>query len=238
MGDLLVISTVAWLAGLAAVLGGVLARFEGSAETRAKQEFIHGVMAFGAGALTSAVAFALVPEGIEKLGSLTLAATFLGGGITFCLVDIALSRMGGNKAQFVAMLTDYIPEAVSMGAVFSQNRKLGFLLAGFIALQNFPEGFNSFREFVAAGNRARTALIALVIASLLGPVAAALGYFFLQDSNSITAAIMTFAGGGILYLVFQDIAPQAVMKHDWLPPLGAVLGFLLGALAKQLMHLA
>ena len=236
MGDLLMILTVAWLAGLASVLGGVLARFEGSTETRAKQEFIHGVMAFGAGALTSAVAFALVPEGIDRLGALTLALSFLGGGVTFCIVDIVLSRSGGSKAQFVAMLTDYLPEALSLGAVFSQNRKLGFLLAGFIGLQNLPEGFNSFREFVASGNRSRTALIALLLASLLGPLAAALGYLFLQDAHTVTAGIMTFAGGGILYLVFQDIAPQAVMKRHWLPPLGAVLGFLLGALGKQLMH--
>lgn len=39
-------------------------------------------------------------------------------------------------------------------------------------------------------------------------------------------------GGGILYLVFQDIAPQAKLSRHWGPPLGAVLGFALGLIAE------
>ena len=37
--------------------------------------------------------------------------------------------------------------------------------------------------------------------------------------------IMLFASGGILYLIFQDIAPQSRLDRHWGPPLGAVLGF-------------
>jgi len=43
------------------------------------------------------------------------------------------------------------------------------------------------------------------------------------------------AGGGILYLVFQDIAPQAPMRRHWAPPLGAVMGFMVGMIGKQLL---
>ena len=39
---------------------------------------------------------------------------------------------------------------------------------------------------------------------------------------------MLAAAGGILYLTFQDIAPQVPIETSWLPPFGAVLGFLLG----------
>ena len=39
---------------------------------------------------------------------------------------------------------------------------------------------------------------------------------------------------GILYLIFEDIAPQAALRNRHAPPLGAVAGFLLG-LAGQLM---
>ena len=51
----------------------------------------------------------------------------------------------------------------------------------------------------------------------------------------ITAAITSFASGGILYLVFQDIAPQSKMNRHWLPALGAVLGFTIGMVGKQLL---
>jgi len=47
-------------------------------------------------------------------------------------------------AQFLAMLMDFLPEALALGAVFGHDRRLGVLLAAFIGAQNLPEGFNSF----------------------------------------------------------------------------------------------
>jgi ZIP family zinc transporter len=51
----------------------------------------------------------------------------------------------------------------------------------------------------------------------------------------LTACIMSFASGAILYLVFQDIAPESKMSRRWTPPLGAVLGFVVGMVGKQLI---
>jgi ZIP family zinc transporter len=39
---------------------------------------------------------------------------------------------------------------------------------------------------------------------------------------------MLFASGAILYSIFQDIAPQAKLKKHYAPPMGAILGFVLG----------
>lgn len=47
---------------------------------------------------------------------------------------------------------------------------------------------------------------------------------------------MLFAAGGILYSVFQDIAPQAKLNKHWLPTLGAVLGFALGLAGFMMTH--
>ena len=44
---------------------------------------------------------------------------------------------------------------------------------------------------------------------------------------------MLFASGGILYLIFQDIAPQARLERHWAPTLGAVLGFCFAMLAEM-----
>jgi ZIP family zinc transporter len=235
MSELQTVLLVSWLAGLAAFLGGVAARAEGSADTTRKREFIHGVVAFGGGILLGAVAFALAPEAIRLLPTWLLALTFLGGGFVFCAVDACLARRSGSVAQFMAMLLDFLPEAVSLGAVFGHNHRLGLLLAAYIGAQNLPEGFNSFRELAQAGGNTRTALLALFGISFLGPVMAAAGYFVLDAEGMLTAGIMSFAGGGILYLVFQDIAPQSRMRRRWIPPLGAVLGFLGAMLGKQLI---
>jgi len=46
---------------------------------------------------------------------------------------------------------------------------------------------------------------------------------------------MLFCAGGILYLTFQDIAPQAKLERAWAPPLGAVVGFLIGLTGYMLI---
>ncbi|MBN2460977.1 MAG: divalent cation transporter [Candidatus Cloacimonetes bacterium] len=235
MGQLATILIFSWLAGLTAFVGGVLAKLEGSAETETKQEIIHAVIALGGGILVAAIAFALVPEGIAVLSPFALAGVFCAGGLLFCLLDAHLSRLGSNRAQFMAMLMDFVPEAISLGAVFASNHHLGILLALFIGAQNLPEGFNSFRELVSTGRKPGSTLANLLGISLLGPLAAATGYFLLQNRTILTAGIMSFAAGGILYLIFQDIAPQSRMRRHWLPPLGAVLGFVCGMIGKQLL---
>ena len=104
-----------------------------------------------------------------------------------------------------------------------------------MTLQNLPEGFNACRELRAAthyGTR-RIALIFAVIA-LLGPMFGVLGYSWLSAYPSVVAMVMLFAAGGICYSVFQDIAPQAQLEKHWGPPMGAVLGFVLGMVGHQL----
>ena len=235
MNQLLIVIIVSWLAGIASFVGGVIASIEGTVETEAKREIIHGIVAFGGGILVAAVAFALAPEGMSGLSPLGLAATFCSGGLVFCYIDAYLSRHGGSKAQFMAMLMDFVPEAMALGAVFGHAHQTGILLALFIGAQNLPEGFNAYRENVAGRGSPRTTLTILAAISLLGPIAACAGYLFLQEHATLTASIMSFAGGGILYLIFQDIAPQAQMQRRWTPPLGAVLGFVVGMIGKQIL---
>lgn len=235
MPPLLTIALAAWGAGAMALLGGTLAFWEASEESPRKEALVHGVVAFGGGVLLAAATLALLPRGMEHLSTPVLLAAFCGGGVLVSLLDAAVTRWAGPRAQFLAMLIDFVPEALTLGAVFSADRRLGLLLTAFIGLQNLPEGFNAYREVVGGGVRPRQALAALAAVSLLGPLAALAGHVALQDHETLTATIMTLAAGGILYLVFQDIAPQARLTHRWTPPLGAVLGFGLGLLGEQLL---
>ncbi|MDZ7755554.1 divalent cation transporter [Rhodohalobacter sp.] len=226
---------ISWLAGFTAFLGSLIAYFERAGDSETKQEVIKGIVALGGGILLAAVAFALAPRAIEILDIFTLTVTFCAGGLVFCIVDALIANKSGNKAQLMAMLLDFIPEAISMGAVFGQNRDMGFLLGGFIAAQNLPEGFNSFREMKESGLKPSKILTGLFAVSFLGPLAAVTGYYFLQDQQVLTAGIMSFASGGILYLIFQDIAPQSTMKKHWIPPFGAVIGFAIGMIGHKLL---
>ena len=139
-------------------------------------------------------------------------------------------------AQLIAMLLDFVPESMAMGAMLATGKAAGFLLAVLIALQNFPEGFNAYRELRAAGRHQSWVVLAFFCGlALLGPLAALAGHLWLRDVPWLLGFIMLFAAGGILYLTFQDIAPQARLDRHWAPPLGAVAGFMLGLLGAALV---
>jgi len=235
MSDVLLISIYCWASGLAMVIGGACARILPVRRGETIQEAIHAAIAFGGGILVAAVAFALVPTGLQALPLGVALVLFFAGSLLFMGVDLALSRRGGSRAQFMAMLLDFLPEAVSLGAVFPHNPRLGILLAIFIGTQNLPEGFNAYRELLATGATPRRILAVMLALSFLGPVAGLLGFAFLQPAPQLVAALMLVAGGGIVYLVFQDIAPLARMKRHWAPTLGATLGFIVGMVGEKLL---
>ena len=58
---------------------------------------------------------------------------------------------------------------------------------------------------------------------------------FLNDKQEIIGFVMIFAAGGILYLIFQDIAPLSKRKKDWIPATGASIGFLIGMMSEKLL---
>jgi ZIP family zinc transporter len=133
------------------------------------------------------------------------------------------------------MLLDFVPEAIALGATFAIDPVRGRLLAFLIGLQNLPEGFNAFREMVSPTRmQATAALRFFFLLSFLGPLAAAIGLAFLVGQPALLGLLMMFAAGGILYLLFQDIAPALPLENRRTPALGAVAGFLLGLIGQML----
>ena len=225
------------IAGLAMPVGAIIACFEHIKPQWLEEELRHTIIAFGGGALLAAVALVLVPESIPHLSVLMVIVVFLSGAATFMGIDTYLNSINRPGSQLAAMLTDFIPEALAMGATFSEHPSVGILLAGIIALQNLPEGFNACRELAATGAfRASRIIGYFFVLALLGPVLGLVGYGWLYAYPSLVAAIMLFGAGGILYLVFQDIAPQVPLEKHWPPPFGAVAGFLLGVVGHMLVH--
>jgi ZIP family zinc transporter len=225
------------IAGLAMPLGAIIARIENIKSDWLALEFRHSMMAFGAGSLLSAVALVLVPESMKELGKLSSAFYFLSGGLVFMLLDILLNKINTPASQLAAMLTDFIPESIALGAAFAHGSTTGLLLALLITLQNLPEGFNAYREMRLGDHLSSKKIIGLFcLMALLGPISGITGYLWLDDSPVIIGALMMFASGGILYSIFQDIAPQVPVKQHWLIPMGALFGFLMGILGSMILN--
>lgn len=214
-------------AGACIPLGGFIASFEHIRAKWLEQELRHFLIALGGGVLVGAVAVVLVPQGIASMdASMWAIPIVLAGGVAFFLIERALGLRRREAPQAMGMLLDYVPEAMALGGLVALGSEMAALLALLIGLQNLPEGFNAFRELHALGVRSGRRTLAIMCSLVaIGPILGLAGYFLLAEWPAALGAIMLFASGGILYLIFQDIAPQSRLNRHWAPPLGAVLGF-------------
>jgi ZIP family zinc transporter len=130
---------------------------------------------------------------------------------------------------------DFIPETIALGAIFATEPKMATLLAVFIGLQNLPEAFNSYRDLVQSGFTTTKTLIIFFFLSFFGIIGALIGHFLLVSYPNLTAHLMTFASGGILYLLIQDIIPESKLDKNYLTSLGATLGFLVGIIGEKMI---
>lgn len=224
------------MAGACIPLGGLLARIEHIRPDWMEREFRHFIIAFGGGVLLAAVALVLLPVGVEYVQT-PWAATFFfcAGGVIFFAVERVIGLHRRESPQFLAMLLDYIPESLALGGMFAIGAEAAPLLAILIGIQNLPEGFNAYRERMSIkGTRSHRLLLAMCVLVPIGPILALLGWRLLSSHTYFMGVVTLAASGGILYLIFQDIAPQSRLKNHWFPPLGAVLGFGTGLLGQLL----
>lgn len=237
MQDLLKIILYSTLSGSTIIFGGLLAHFFEKYFHKGfvKTEITRSSIAFGGGILVAAVAFVLVPEGIKVLPLVLISGLFMAGAFSFFFINKYLGKRGDATSQIMAMLLDYIPEAIALGAVFAGNANLGLLLALFISFQNFPESFNAFLEMKEGGATTKFCLSIFSLLSVMGIGASIIGYYLLTDKPIPTASLMLFASGGIIYLIFQDIAPMSKLKKNGIPAIGASLGFLVGMIGVKLI---
>ena len=224
-------------AGVTVFLGGLLANFFNHhiKESPLKYDIIHTLMSFGAGIILSALSLVLIPKGIEELDVVPLSISFLLGALLFMLIDQYLNKKGGKLATLLAMMMDFIPESIALGAVFVLEPEMATLLAVFIGLQNLPESFNAYRDLILSGYTIKKTLLIFFFMSFFGVFGALLGHFFLRDYPDLTAHLMIFASGGILYLLIQDIIPESKLEKKYLTSLGAILGFLVGVIGEKVI---
>ena len=126
-----------------------------------------------------------------------------------------------------------IPEGMSIGASYNIDTEGGvsmaLILAVLIGLHNIPEGMAVSVPLVAGGMKRIKA--ALLTAASGAPVVlgAWLGYW-IGDIGAIgLTASLGFASGAMLYVVFGEIIPQAVLMYrSKVPAFFVIIGMLIG----------
>jgi ZIP family zinc transporter len=190
---------------------------------------VGAVLAFGAGALISAVSFDLVEEGSRLGDPGTVGIGLAIGALTYFGLDHIVDRPGsssGGTALALGAFLDGIPEqmVLGIGLATGEGVSVGLLVAIFVS--NLPEAIGSATDMQAAG-RSPAVIRRLWIAVAVICTLATVGGYALADSASdnLRAIINGFAAGALLVMLIDSMIPEASKKTGRPAGLVTVLGF-------------
>ncbi|MDZ7781921.1 MAG: divalent cation transporter [Halioglobus sp.] len=231
MSDWIQIALLTLGAGITMPIGAAIAGVERIHPSWLEAEFRHSVIAFGGGALLAAIALVLVPEGTANLPPFLIVVCFAGGGLPFMFLDRRLAASDTPASQLTAMLSALCTGGTGAWCDLCGVERHGTAAGRHHGPAKSSGGFQRVQGACGIHTLPRRAAgRGVFLMALLGPIAGLAGYLFLSQHLEVVSGIMLFAAGGILYIIFQDIAPQARLENYWAPPLSAVAGFLLGVM--------
>ena len=128
-----------------------------------------------------------------------------------------------------------VPEGMTIGASYASNNGVlgssALVLAVLIGLHNIPEGMAVSVPLISGGMSKPKAVLMTALSGVPTMVGALLGYLIGDIGLLGLALSLGFASGAMLYVVFGEILPQAVlMYHSKLPSFSVIVGMLVGLL--------
>jgi ZIP family zinc transporter len=189
---------------------------------------VGSVLAFGAGALISAVSFDLVEEGAALGGPGTIGLGLAAGALVYFAADRTIEHRfsGGGTALALGAFLDGIPEqlVLGIGLATGDGVSVGLLVAIFVS--NLPEAIGSSSDMRAA-KRPRGWILRLWIAvAAICTVATVLGYGVADAvGDDLKAVVNGFAAGALLVMLIDSMIPEAREKGGRVAGLLTVLGF-------------
>ena len=198
------------------------------------------VLAFGAGALISAISFELSLEGAET-GGLGITAIGMGlGALTYFFSDRAIARrhdagrgMAGRAtgsdagtALALGAFLDGLPEqtALGIGLASGEGVSVGLLVAIFVS--NLPEAIGSATEMKIAGRGRRSILRLWVGVAVICTIATVVGYVLADvTAGHFRALIDGFAAGALIVMLIDSMIPEATRESGRTAGLLTTLGF-------------
>ena len=198
------------------------------------------VLAFGAGALISAVSFELAQEGIA-VGDAGYTGVGLGlGAFAYFALDGLIAKRfsagrgrsgrgkgdGGGTPLALGAFLDGIPEQMVLGINLAAGGGIGVALLVAIFVSNLPEAMGSSEQMRVAGT-AREAILRLWLAvAAICTLATVAGWVIADNvSGNAQSAIDGFAAGALLVMLIDSMIPDATRESGRVAGLVTTLGF-------------
>lgn len=208
---------------------------------KASLHFHRAMLGFAAGIMTAASVWSLLLPSIEVAGSwIPAVAGFLVGTAAMMILDTLVpdfdlkikpaTRLGESLLLFIAVTLHNIPEGMAVGVAFAglNNGIIPYseavALSIGIAVQNLPEGMIISAPLVGEGMSKRKAFLCGIISGAVEPLAAVITLLLTQLIEPILPYVLAFAAGAMIYVVSQELIPEAKSK---IGTAGTALGFAL-----------
>ncbi|HIS60212.1 MAG TPA: ZIP family metal transporter [Candidatus Faecousia faecipullorum] len=141
----------------------------------------------------------------------------------------------GGVVMACAIALHNLPEGMVIGASYVNDGAVGFTLTGglvlaiVIGLHNIPEGMSVSVPLIAGGMKKWKAVLLTAATGAPTILGAMLGYSLGAVSPLCLVLSLSFASGAMLYVVFGELLPEAIlMWKSKAPSFGMLLGLLVG----------
>ena len=147
--------------------------------------------------------------------------------------DNKLSLFIAGIVMASAIALHNVPEGMTIGASYASNEGVmgsaALVLAILIGLHNIPEGMAVSVPLITGGMNKWKAVLITASSGIPTILGALLGYWIGEIGALGLALSLGFASGAMLYVVFGEILPQAIlMYHSKLPAFSTIIGMLVG----------
>ncbi len=203
------------------------------------------IMAFGAGALISALAFDLTEEAFRRGGTGVFAAGLAAGALAFFVGNRLVIRFGAagrarrgkpaprgpaassnGPAIVLGTLLDGLPESIVLGATLLGGATVSASFLAAVFLSNIPEGAAGTRDLSQEGHERRWILLLWIGVALASGLASGVGFGVLGGMNQAAVALVqAFAAGAIVTMLADTMIPEAFENGGDLAGLATALGF-------------
>lgn len=193
------------------------------------------VLAFGAGALVSAVSFELFEEGVNVGGATAVGLGLGAGAIAYFVLARAVEHVGpggggGGTALALGAFLDGIPEQTVLGIGIAGGTGVSVALLVAIFVSNLPEAIGSSVDMRAGGASVRSVRLLWLGVAAACALSTPLGYELARATGGhFQAAINGFAAGALLVMLVDSMVPEATEKSGRVAGLATTLGFAVAA---------
>ena len=147
--------------------------------------------------------------------------------------DGKLSLFVAGIVMACAIALHNVPEGMTIGASYASNEGVmgsaALVLAILIGLHHIPEGMAVSVPLISGGMKKWRAVLLTASSGVPTILGALLGYLLGEIGAFGLALSLGFASGAMLYVVFGEILPQAIlMYHSKMPAFSTIIGMLVG----------